>query len=115
MTIQAEEVRLSERAGSSLDALEASRSRESKAIVNRVRALKPILLADCLHGEVVPKSAIPSLLQERYGLENLYVEDLPDFWRLLYTIIKFEGRRLIVVLEVVDHRAYSKWFPGRKR
>lgn len=113
--IPAKEIRLSERAGSSLDALKESSSPELRTVAKRVHALKPVLLADCLHGEVVRKSAIPAPLRREYGLENLYVEDLPSFWRLLYTVVRIDGERIIVVLEIVDHHAYSRWFPGRRR
>ena len=111
----ASEILLAEAAGKTLDALEASSSPKGRPIARRVRDLKLILLADCLHGEVVRKSAIPSSLRAKYGLENLYVEDLPDFWRLLYTVVKSEGRRIIVVVEIVNHKNYSRWFPGRGR
>ena len=113
--IPATEVRLSDRAAGSLDALEGSTRPESKAVARRVRALKPLLLVDCLHGEVVRRSMVPKDLRERYGLENLYVEDLPAFWRLLYSVVRIAGRRVVVVVEIVDHRTYSKWFRGRKR
>ncbi|HEY7588139.1 MAG TPA: hypothetical protein VIB49_05270 [Thermoplasmata archaeon] len=85
------------------------------SIARRVRALKPILLADCLQGEVVKKGRIPGTLKERHGLENLFVEDLPSFWRLLYTIVRDRGERYIVIVEIVDHRAYDRWFPGHGR
>ena len=113
--IPASAVLLSERAGAALDALESSSSPDSRAIARRARALRPILLVDCLHGKVVKKSAIPRALKDRYGLKNLYVEDLPKFWRLLYAIVKDKGQHLILVVEIVDHPTYSKWFPGRKR
>jgi hypothetical protein len=113
--IPAAAVLLSERADAALASLEADPSPQSKSIARRARALKPLLLVDCLDGEVVPRKAIPTALVARYGLENLYVEDLPSFWRLLYTIAKHDGRRVIVVVEIVDHRQYSKWFPGRRR
>ena len=113
--IPASDVLLSGAAAAALDVLESSASSDSRAIARRARALRPILLVDCLHGEVVKKTAIPRALRERFGLKNLYVEDLPRFWRLLYTIVKREGQRQIVVIEIVDHRTYSKWFPGRKR
>jgi hypothetical protein len=68
-----------------------------------------------LHGEVVKRDRIPRSLREKHGLENLYVEDLPSFWRLLYTLVRDRGERYIVVIEIVDHEAYSKWFQGRAR
>ena len=113
--IPAAAVLLSDRAEASLRALEDSSEPTAKSVVRRARAFRPVLLVDCLHGEVVRKSAIPGGLQKKYDLENLYVEDLPSFWRLLYTIVRREGRRVIVVVEIVNHREYSKWFPGRRR
>jgi len=44
------------------------------------------LLSDCLHGEVVKRDRIPLALTAKYNLVNLYVEDLPAFWRLLYSV-----------------------------
>ena len=113
--IRASAVPLSDRAATALDELEASSDTESRSIAKRAHRLKPLLLADCLHGEVVRKSAIPLVLRARHGLENLYVEDLPGFWRLLYTVVRREGRPIILVVEIVDHRDYDKWFPRRRR
>lgn len=108
-------VLLSESAGQTFDRLESSSNSSEQAVARRARALKPLLLVDCLHGEVVRKSAIPPALKARYGLDNMYVEDLPSFWRLLYTIVKIDGRRTVVIVERVSHRTYNKWFPGRRR
>ncbi len=113
MGLRAKEVVLSSTASQALEALEADSHPTSASIARRVRALKPVLLADCLHGEVVKKDRIPKALRERYGLENLFVEDLPSFWRLLYTIVRDRGERYVVVVEIVDHRTYDRWFPGR--
>ena len=61
------------------------------------------------------KDRIPKGLRDRYGLENLYVEDLPSFWRLLYTIVRDRGERYIVIVEIVDHETYSRRFAGTDR
>jgi hypothetical protein len=111
--IPATAVLLSDRAEYALTSLEGDSSPTAQSIARRVRALKPVLLVDCLHGEVVRRSEIPRILRTRYGLENLYVEDLPSYWRLLYTVVKQNGRRLILVVEIVSHKEYSRWFPGR--
>ncbi|HUZ79998.1 MAG TPA: hypothetical protein VMV28_05215 [Thermoplasmata archaeon] len=73
------------------------------------------MLEDALHGEVVPKSKIPQVLVRRHGIDNLYVEDPPDFWRLLYTLTRLDGERLVMIVELVDHTTYSRWFAGRGR
>jgi hypothetical protein len=113
--IPAAAVLLSDRASGALASLEVDPSAKSHSIARRARALKPILLVDCLHGEVVKKGAIPGPLRAKYGLENLYVEDLPSFWRLLYTVVRHEGRRIVLILEIVSHKEYGRWFPGRGR
>ena len=113
MGLTAKEVAVSSQAASSLESLECSNDR--KAIARKARVLRRILLADCLHGEVVKQRFIPAVLQERHGVQNLYVEDLPDFWRLLYTIAHEGHERYVVVVEIVDHKTYDRWFPGRGR
>ncbi len=114
MGVGAKDIILSESAAESLSSLEHSRDPAHKTIARRIRSTRTVLLRDCLHGEVVKKSRLPRALVEKYRLENLYVEDLPSFWRLLYTIVRDRGERYVVIVEIVDHAAYSKWFPGRR-
>ncbi len=113
MPLGAREIVLTARATATLAELEGRTGPEAVSIAKRVRAYKEVLLADCLHGDVVRKGRIPRSLRETYGLGNLYVEDLPSFWRLLYTVVRDGGSRYIVIIEIVNHRTYSKWFPGR--
>ena len=113
MTVAASDVILSPRAAAALDVLEQGTGAEEASLVRRIRSLRAVLIADCLHGEVVRKRTIPRNLRAEYDLENLYVEDLPSFWRLLYTIVRIKGRPAIVIIEIVDHPQYTKWFRGR--
>lgn len=111
----AKDVILTAEAKADLAGLDARSDKEAASIVKRARALRPVLLADCLHGEVVKKPRIPKELREHFRLENLYVEDLPGFWRFLYTVVRDRGERYVVVVRIVDHPTYSGWFPGRAR
>ena len=115
MGLRARDVVLSPSASEHLRRLERDPARSSALMARRIRSLRSVLLADCLHGEVVKKDRIPRVLRDTYGLENLYVEDLPSFWRLLYTIVRDRGERYVVVVEIADHEAYDRWFPGRGR
>jgi hypothetical protein len=112
---RASDVILSPSAEQELLRLEASPEKAARSIAKRVRALRAILLRDCLHGELVRKSALPASLVREYTIENLFVEDLPSFWRLLYSVVHEGSDRVVVVIEIVDHRAYDRWFPGRGR
>ena len=89
--------------------------KDAASIAKRERALRAVLLADCLHGEVVKKERIPKSLRAVFPLDNLYVEDLPNFWRFLYTVARDGGERYIVVIRIVDHEQYSVWFPSRRK
>ncbi len=111
----AHEILLTPSAEAALKKLEDDPGKTSGSIARRVRNLKDVLLSDALHGEVVRKGAIPPTLVAKYGIENLFVEDLPAFWRLLYAITRDGPNRYVVILEIVDHRQYDRWFPGRGR
>ena len=62
---------------------------------------------DAQWGEVIPR--IPAYFVQRYGAPNLYCVDLAFFHRLFYTIFQ----RDVVLLDLVDHVQYDRWF-GRK-
>ena len=115
MTLRAVEVLLHQDAASALERLDSDARPQSRSIARRVRVVAATLLSDCLHGEVVRRSALPKAIVERYGVENLFVEDLPDFWRLIYSVIKRGEGRGVLIIAIVDHRDYSRWFPGRRR
>lgn len=100
------DVLLSADAKADLAALDSSKKTEAASIAKRARALRAVLLADCLHGEVVRKDRIPKELRG-LPMENLYVEDLPSFWRLLYTVSRDRGEPYVVVVRIVDHETYS--------
>jgi hypothetical protein len=110
MSVRARDVKMSPEAAATMDALVSSREPEARSILRRVRLLRDILLANCLYGEVIPKALIPRQIRSRFGLTNLYVEDLPSFWRLLYAVANDEDGRYVVVLAIVDHQTYSRWF-----
>src|SRR5437773_11428714 len=79
MGLRAKDIVLSTSATESLEELQASSDPNSASIGRRIRALKPILLADCLHGEVVKGDRIPKALTDQHGWENVFMEDVPSF------------------------------------
>src|SRR5437870_7194377 len=105
MGLRAKDIVLASSAAQSLEELQTGSDPISASIVRRIRALRPILLADCLHGEVVKRDRIPRALKDKHGPENMYVEDLPSFWRLPYTIVRDRG----------DRRGAAKRRPGERR
>lgn len=114
MGVRANGVSLGDDADAALSKLESSKDPRARSIAKRARSYRAVLFADALHGEVV-KKPLPRALVTKHGVDNLYVEDLPDFWRLLYTIVRVGAERHIIVVEIVDHDAYDEWFPSRRK
>jgi len=49
---------------------------------------------------------------EKYGITNLFRVELPNFWRMLYTLTNSESEIEIIafVLDIIDHKKYNKKF-----
>ena len=118
MALKAVEIILSDAADAAVAALAKSKAKEATTITRRIAYYRERLLADCLEGEVIP-CPLPRKakgLEAKHGpIANLYCCALPDFWRLLYTIVRADGKPYVYVLEIVDHGEYDKWFPGKGR
>ncbi len=61
-------------------------------------------------GVKIPKKLWPKTYIQNYGITNLWKYDLPNAWRLVYTIKEDEIRILSVILEWFDHKDYEKRF-----
>jgi hypothetical protein len=116
---RARDITLTREADEALAALERSNRPAEESVARRVRALGSALQANALDGEPVKHAVLrrksAARLVRRHGLENCFCIDLPDGWRLLYTVIRQEQRVHVVVVEIVDHATYDSWFPGRGR
>lgn len=56
---------------------------------------------------------LPNELIQKYGINNLWIMDLVNYWRLLYTLKSNEVEIISLVLEWMNHDKYNKLF-GRK-
>ena len=61
-------------------------------------------------GIKIPKRLWPKKYIEEYDINNLWKYDLPNGWRLIYTIKEDEEKILNVVLEWFDHKEYERKF-----
>ena len=62
----------------------------------------------------IPKDQIPKLFRQKYGIDNLRKYDLPNGWRLLYSVENGQITVISVVLEWMLHKDYERKF-GYKR
>lgn len=82
----------------------------AKAVWKSLQTAIARIRVDGQWGDAVRREFIPRYFRERYGVSNLYCVDLAAFHRGFYTI----ANRTVVLLDLVDHPAYDRWFPGRR-
>lgn len=70
------------------------------------------LKKDIRVGAHVKKRQIPKYYITKHNIPILYVVDLPQFWRLTYSIAEFEIKNELsaLMLELMDHDQYNKRF-----
>lgn len=98
--------------------LEATAQRQfaaaPRAVRQRLRALARELAVDPQAGVFIPpvdvhRRGTLAKWERRVGsIRNIYKLDLPSGWRALYTIGTRGERRVIMVLEIVDHKQYER-------
>jgi hypothetical protein len=61
-------------------------------------------------GFKIPKHLWPKEYIKKFEITNLWKYDLPNGWRLIYTIQTNEVMILNVILEWFDHKEYERKF-----
>ena len=74
-----------------------------------VRAIKNIQ-QDPRVGRNVKKRLIPRKLIGRYEIDNLRIHNLPNAWRMLYSITSSEIEIISVILNWMNHKDYERLF-----
>lgn len=74
------------------------------------RAIKD-LQQNAFSGIQIPKRLFPREYVQKYGINNLWKYDLPNGWRLLYTVTPENEVELIsAILEWFNHKEYERKF-----
>ncbi len=58
----------------------------------------------------IPKQLIPKVYIQKYGINNLWKYDLPNGWRLVYSITGNEIEIIAILLEWFSHKEYERRF-----
>ena len=61
-------------------------------------------------GIKIPQDLWPKEYIKKYKIDNLWKYDLPNAWRLIYTIAKDEVKIMAILLEWFDHKNYERRF-----
>lgn len=90
-------------------------SKFHKQLLKAIEREKDYLLINPHRGIQVPKDQIPKEYIGKYGVTNLWKVNLPDYWRMVYTIVGNELEIISILLEFMDHKKYDKLFRYRKK
>ena len=61
-------------------------------------------------GTQISKKLIPKVYIEKYGIDNLWKYDLPNAWRLIYSVENGVVCVLSIILEWMSHKDYERKF-----
>jgi hypothetical protein len=89
---------------------EAETSKQERMIFNAIKQKSELIKANPHFGDPIKKKLIPKEYIKKYGVTNLFRVELPNFWRMLYTLTEGETKIEIVafVLDIMDHKDYNK-------
>ncbi len=96
---------------------EASSSKTERMILKSVRQKIDLIKINPHYGNPISKNKIPQEYKKIYETTNLFRIELPNFWRMLYTLVEGETKIEIVafVLDIIDHKDYNKKFGYNKK
>ena len=94
----------------------AADSKIERSILNALEKKEELIKMNMHYGEPIAKKLIPKEYITKYGVTNLFRVELPNFWRMLYTLTEGETKIEIIafVLNVIDHDKYNKKFGYEK-
>jgi len=83
------------------------------AITKKIELIK----SDPHYGDPISKTLIPKQYVKKYEISNLFRVELPNYWRMLYSLIDGETKIEIIafVIDVIDHSTYDKKFGYKKK
>ena len=95
---------------------EASKSKTERTILNAITKKIEIIRSNPHYGDPIAKPLIPKEYINKYEISNLFRVELPNYWRMLYSLTDGETKIEIIafVLDIIDHKIYDKKF-GYKR
>ena len=94
---------------------ESTESKMERMILKSVNHKVDLIKINPHYGDPLAKRLIPLEYVQKYGTINLFRVELPNFWRMLYTLTDGETEVEIIafVLDVMNHKEYDKKFGYR--
>ena len=91
-------------------------SKIERSILRAINQKTQLIKENPHYGEPISKKLIPKEYKEKYGNINLFRVELPNFWRMLYTLTEGDTKIEIIafVIDIIDHPTYNKKFGYKK-
>src|SRR3989338_8560587 len=83
---------------------------ENEILKKHIRRAIEEIKENAFVGIRIPKRLFPGEYVVKYNVTNLWKYDLPNGWRLIYTIKEDEIMILNVILEWFNHKEYERRF-----
>lgn len=83
---------------------------EDKKLFEAINRAIDNLKNNPLYGTRVPSQQVPKEYVKRYQVTNLWKCDLPNAWRLIYTIKGDDVEIVSMILEWMTHKEYERRF-----
>jgi len=92
-------------------------SKKERSLLNAINRKIKLIKQNPHIGDSIAKMLIPKEYKEKYLTSNLYRIELPNYWRMLYTLTDGETKVEIIafVIDILDHPAYNKKFRYKKK
>lgn len=96
---------------------EATQSKTERMILKAINKKVELIKVNLHYGDPIAKNLIPREYVEKYEITNLFRVELPNYWRMLYTLTDNETKIEIIafVLDILDHPTYNEKFGYRKK
>lgn len=96
---------------------QAVNSKIENTILNAIKKKRDLIKDNPHYGDPIAKKLIPKIYVSKYGVTNLFRVELPNYWRMLYTLTNNETQIEIIafILDIIDRPRYNKKFGYKKK
>ena len=91
---------------------ESKNAKMERMLLKAVNQKIELIKANPHYGDPIAKNIIPKEYILKYGVTNLFRIELPNFWRMTYTLTNGGTNIEIIsfILDIIDHKKYNKKF-----
>ncbi len=91
---------------------QSTKYKNERSILKAIKEKSELIKKNFQYGDPIAKRLIPKEYSNKYGITNLFRVELPNFWRMVYSVTEGENRIEIIafILDIFNHKKYNKKF-----